>query len=77
MAINETGLKFANEVIEALGLSNVKNIVDIDLTIHCEDVITVTVKYYPENDELDKLIPILKKYELKEKLQTKIKANHK
>ena len=64
MAINPP-FKFATELIEALGISDMST--EIDLHIGIDEPVTVTVKYLVEDTELDKLIPILKKYELKEK----------
>ncbi len=48
----------------ALGLANV---LSLDLRAAKGEPVTVTVKYYPSREAIDKLIEALKKYELVEK----------
>jgi hypothetical protein len=52
------------EVCDALGLKNVRK---LDLHMSVDDVVIVKVEYYPEINDIEKLVPILKKYQLVEK----------
>jgi hypothetical protein len=44
------------DIINALGL---KNVVNLDISIHLDSIMKITVDYYPESEDLQKLIPIL------------------
>ena len=49
------------EISDALGL---KHVVNLDISIHLNSVVSVTALYYPEEDNVRALTPILKKYSL-------------
>ncbi len=49
------------EICEALGL---KNVIDLDISVHLNEIASVTVKYYPSEDDLKKVIPVLQKHYL-------------
>ena len=51
------------EICEALGL---KNVIDFDLKMDVKDGTSITIKYRPDEGDLKKLVPILKKYKLVE-----------
>lgn len=51
------------EISEALGL---KNVTELKLILKLGHIATVEATYYPEAKEMEKLIPILKKYRLEE-----------
>lgn len=58
--------KLGAEISEALGLKNVQA---LDLHVAIGEIVTVTVKYYPEVDGVMQFPAILKQYELKEKAE--------
>ncbi|HUV56284.1 MAG TPA: hypothetical protein VMV84_03545 [Dehalococcoidales bacterium] len=49
------------EICEALGLAKVVN---LDIRLHLGEVAEVTVLYYPDEEHLQKITPILAKYGL-------------
>lgn len=49
------------EITDALGL---KKVVSLDLHMAVGENITITARYYPEDDEMKMLPEILKKYEV-------------
>ncbi len=51
----------AVEIIKALGL---KNVVDLDLRMHLNEIVEIAVRYFPDRENLEKVVPILKKYKL-------------
>lgn len=64
MALLKAPSQAASEIVEALGLP--KKLVSFRLEMEVDDVATVTVRYYLEDDRLNELIPILKRYALQE-----------
>lgn len=56
--------KIGGEIADIFGLKHVRQ---IDIHIARHDVVTVTAEFYPEIDGVKQLLPILKKYELREK----------
>ena len=52
------------EIIDALGLSFVRK---LDIRMRMDEAISITVEYLPEGEDMKKLVPILKHYELVEK----------
>jgi hypothetical protein len=67
MAIS-AGSTIGKEISGALGL---KNVIDLDISLHLKEVASITVKYLPDKDDLSKLTPILKKYRLVDIKQSK------
>ena len=53
----------AQEVAEALGLKHVRS---LDIQFRLTKPVTVKAEYYPEEDEVKRLIPVLKKFRLRE-----------
>ena len=51
----------AGKICKALGL---KNVVDLDIRMHMKEVVSITVKYYPDREYLEKIVPLLKEYTL-------------
>ncbi len=49
------------EICAALGLSHVRK---LDIHMALSEIVVVTVEYMPEGKDLEKLIPILKRYNL-------------
>ena len=64
--------KFCQEICEALGLP--KHCRSLELNMRYDSLATVKVEYYPEEEGIRRLIPILKKYYLLEIQETKKKA---
>ena len=56
-----------NKLLTALGLEDVENIKGFTLVSYCDEIITVTVEFYPDEDKVDQLAPVLKEYYLTEK----------
>lgn len=56
--------KVCKEICEALGLKNARK---LDLHMVYDKVVTVTAEFYPEEDGIKKLIPILKRFNLVER----------
>lgn len=62
------GDKIGKEIADGLGLKHVRR---LDIHIACHEVVTVTAEFYLEIDGVKQLVPILKRYELVEKKETK------
>jgi len=60
--------KFCQEICEALGLKHVRK---LDLHMAFDEIVTVTIQFYPEEEGVKKLVPVLKKYNL---IETKEEA---
>jgi len=56
-----TGSKIGKEIQDALGLKATR-IIDIHLPF--DDISTITVEYLPDEEDLERIIPILKKYKI-------------
>jgi hypothetical protein len=56
-----TGMKIGGEISEALGLKHARV---IDIHLDYQDVAMITVNYLPDEEDLEKIVPILKKYKL-------------
>jgi len=54
--------QICRDIADALGLESVPYVVDVDLRMHCDSVVSATVKFYPDEDGLAKLSAIIKKY---------------
>ena len=52
------------EIQDALGL---KDATDIKIHLHVGEMVTVEVTYFPDKDDMQKLIPIMAKYYLVER----------
>ncbi len=63
MSIQAGGSKIALQLTKALGLEKLE-VIGFDLHVHSDDVITVSVEYYLNTDQLNKAELVLKKYEL-------------
>jgi len=53
------------EISDALGLESFGYITDVDLKMHLGEIVSVTVRFYPEKDGMAKLPAVIKKYNLK------------
>jgi len=53
----------AGEICAALGP---KRVISFHLIMEPGEIVRIEAKYYPDKEDLKKLMPILKKYELKE-----------
>jgi len=65
------GHEIGKQVADALGLERPT---DIKIHIPLDDVVLVEVKYFPDKEHMDKLIPILAKYNLVPKKENNGKA---
>ncbi len=55
--------KYGKEICDIFGI---KNGISIDIYFETKTIPFVTVEFYPEEDQIRQLIPILKKYRLEE-----------
>jgi len=51
------------EICDALGL---KRVTSLQLNMKLGEIVRIEAEYFPDKEDLKKLIPILKRYELKE-----------
>lgn len=56
--------KVAKEIVDALGIKNCRF---LNIRLRYDEVAVVTAEFYPDTEQLEKLVPILKEYELVEK----------
>jgi len=72
MAVIDGNSKVCKEIADAFGIKNCSM-----LNIHLEvgRIVSITAKFYPEEEDLKKLGPILKNYQLVEKTPEKKKSN--
>ena len=61
-----TGIQIGKEIEEALGLENL-NLVRVSIHIDADSAVLIKAEMFGTNDQMDKLLPILKEYELVEK----------
>lgn len=61
-----TASQVGREICEALGLP-MGRVTKIDLHFHAREIVTATVEFQPELDQLEKAITVLRRYELHEK----------
>lgn len=61
-----TTREVGREICDALGLP-MDQVSAIDLHFHACEVVTATVKFTPDRDQLGKVMSVLKRYELHEK----------
>lgn len=61
-----TSREVGKELCEALALP-LNRVQSIDLSFHAGEIVTATVRLMPERDQLDKVLSVLKSYELHEK----------
>lgn len=52
------------KVAEALGIKHCRK---IDIRMRLKEIVTVTVEFFPEEDQILALVPILREFELHEK----------
>ena len=57
--------QFCRDIADALGLESVKYIQDVDIKMHVHEIVSVTVKFLPEENNIAKLPAVIKKYNLK------------
>lgn len=65
-----------NKLLTALGLEDVENVKGFTLISYFDGIATVTVEFYPDEDKVDQLEPVLKEYYLMEKQAEEIKVVH-
>jgi len=63
MAVIASRSPVAGEICDALGL---KKVINLHLIMELGSIVKIEAEYYPDEKELKKLIPILKKYRLEE-----------
>ena len=51
------------EICDALGL---KRVINLHLIMKLGEIVKIEAEYYPDKKDMEKLVPILKKYELRE-----------
>ena len=64
MAIQSMNDDLTPRLMKALGIGDLQ-VSNFDLHVHSEDIISVSVEYYPNKDQLNKAISVLEEYELK------------
>jgi hypothetical protein len=62
MAVSAGGSKIVIDFMDALGID--PNAISIHLTMEGEDLISLKVESHPTEEDLEKLIPIVKEYNL-------------
>jgi hypothetical protein len=69
MAVLSGNNPISKAIIDALGL---KNVVNLDIRMHLNEVVQISVDYFPDQDDLKNIVPILQHqdYELIPKAKT-------
>jgi hypothetical protein len=49
------------EILQALGL---KEVIDLDISMHLGSAAEITVRYYADREDIKKIVPLLRKYKL-------------
>ncbi len=55
------GRVISKEISAILGL---KNVVSLDISLHMDSAAQITVTYFPDEETLRKIVPVLQKYQL-------------
>ena len=63
MAIQSINDDLTPRLMKALGIGDL-DVTNFDLHIHTNDIITISVEYYPTKDQLNKAVSVLEEYEL-------------
>jgi len=52
------------DIADALGLKSLKYVKDLDIKMHLREVVSVTVTFYPEKDDMATVPAVMKKYNI-------------